>query len=62
MIPRPVIKRLYIDNSRRITFIFGAPATVVAFKGDQHGKLKMTITEALQLFNEFVARGAKEIR
>jgi hypothetical protein len=58
----PIIKRLFIDNTRRITFIFGAPSTVVAFKGDQHGKLKMDITQALQLFNEFVRRGAKEIR
>jgi hypothetical protein len=57
-----VTKRLYVDNLRRITFIFSSTSTVIGFRGDKHGKLTMSITEALELWNEFVRRGAREIR
>jgi hypothetical protein len=57
-----VVKRLYVDNTRTITFIFSAKSTVVGVETGKHAVLTMSITEALELWNEFVRRGAKEIR
>jgi hypothetical protein len=56
-----VVKRLYVDNTRTIVFMFAAKSVITGVQAGKHAVLTMSITEALELWNEFMRRGAKEI-
>jgi hypothetical protein len=56
------IERLRIDRNRRITFVFGPVSVVKAFRGNANATLvRMSEQEALELYEEFIRRGAERI-
>jgi hypothetical protein len=56
-------KRLFIDNNRRVTFIFGNPSVIKAFyNGVYSNNIKLSFELATKLYKNFVLFGAEEIR
>jgi hypothetical protein len=56
------VQRLYIDNSRRITFIFGKISVIKVFKGNLYSHdIKLPENLAKGLYREFLKRGAQVI-
>ena len=56
------IERLRVDNHRSVTFIFGELSTVKAFSfGKYTPNLKMSLGQAVELYNKFVSLGAQVI-